>query len=132
MTIGVMYNSRYGGFALSDEAVAEYNKRKAEGMPSAAYSARDIQRSNPLMVQIVRELGSRANGMFSDIQIELIEDRYEHHVLIDEYDGSETVIIDYKGYILAEVRKTLQSTSLSSDEKISCMNQLDWSLMNNY
>ncbi len=65
-----------------DERIA-YNK---------AYSAqtwyhRDVDRHDPVLVQVVEELGDKANGMCAKLAIEEVDGPYR----IDEYDGFESV-----------------------------------------
>ena len=65
-----------------DERIA-YNK---------AYSAqtwyhRDVSRHDPVLVQVVEELGDKANGMCAKLAIAQVSGPYR----IDEYDGFESV-----------------------------------------
>lgn len=65
-----------------DERIA-YNK---------AYSAqywyhRDVDRHDPVLVQVVEELGDKANGECAKLAIEEVDGPYR----IDEYDGFESV-----------------------------------------
>ena len=48
-----------------------------------------IGRTDPLIIQVVEELGDEANGRFSELEVVEIPDGIEWE--IDEYDGSETV-----------------------------------------
>ena len=65
-----------------DERIA-YNK---------AYSAQtwyhcDVVRHDPVLVQVVEELGDKANGMCAKLRIDEVSGPYR----IDEYDGFESV-----------------------------------------
>lgn len=55
----------------------------------AHFSVSHIKRDDPALVQVVRELGEKANDRFAELQVVEIPDgvRWE----IDEYDGMETV-----------------------------------------
>jgi len=53
------------------------------------YPPRDISRSDPLLVQVVEELGREANDNFAELKIIDIPDDMEYE--IDEYDGMETI-----------------------------------------
>jgi hypothetical protein len=53
------------------------------------YPPGDIDRSDPLLVQVVEELGKEANGNFAELKIIDIPDDLEYE--IDEYDGIETI-----------------------------------------
>ena len=73
-----------------DERVA-YNKEYSE--QTWRYD-RSVSRHDPILVQVVEELGEKANGNYADLQIEEVEGLY----LINEYDGMERVMTpsDYK------------------------------------
>ena len=126
--IPVMYNTCYGGFTLSDAAVHEYNMRKGLEVKRLTGMGMEIHRADPLMVQIVQELGAKANGLCSDIRLDHIHAKYKDHFSISEYDGCETVVIDYKGYLLSEINKILQNDFISPEVKISQITSLDWSI----
>ena len=55
----VVVNTCYGGFGLSDEALAEYNKRAGTDYECDW----DIARDDKHLVAIVEELGDNANGL---------------------------------------------------------------------
>lgn len=82
----VVYNNCYGGFGLSDKALERYNELKGKSLDDPIYDW-EISRHDPILVQVVEELGEEANGDFADLQIANIDGPYR----IDEYDGSETV-----------------------------------------
>ncbi len=86
----VVYNSRYGGFGLSDAAIAEL---KALGMEpswaSPTYEQWDgIVRHDPRLVDVVERLGRAADGPYARLAIRTVEGMY----LVTEYDGLEEVI----------------------------------------
>ncbi len=58
---------------------------KSEGY----FSDDDIERTDPALVQAVKELGKRANGQCADLNIVKIPEGVAYE--IDEYDGLETV-----------------------------------------
>ena len=94
----VVYNTKYGLFGLSEKAVKMYCKLK--GLKTSAYLNIDkIVRHDPILIQIVEELGTKANGPYANLSIAEIEgDRYR----ISEYDGVERVItpeMDAEKYI---------------------------------
>ena len=51
------------------------------------WSDRDVSRHDPILVQVVEELGDKANGMCAKLAIDEISGPYR----IDEYDGFESV-----------------------------------------
>ena len=98
----VVYNACYGGFGLSDEAMdrmvelgyeglklnPEYVSGKKSILNHKYYGDDDIPRHNPILVQVVEELGGKADGCGADLQIKEVYGPYR----IDEYDGSERVM----------------------------------------
>jgi hypothetical protein len=53
------------------------------------FSDRDLDRDDPILVQVVQELGSEASGRFADLKV--VEIPVDVDWIIDEYDGLEWV-----------------------------------------
>ena len=83
----IVINDDWGGFSLSDEAEARY-KRMA-GASDKDFTYYDIERDDPYLVQIVREMGEDANGSYSSLKIVEIPGDVDWE--IGEYDGREWV-----------------------------------------
>ena len=49
---------------------------------------RNVSRHDPVLVQVVEELGDKANGEYAKLRIEEVYGSYR----IDEYDGNESVM----------------------------------------
>lgn len=81
----IVINSCYGGFGLSDKALALYNTL-ANTELEYYY---DIERNDPILVHVVETLGNEANDRFAKLRIVEIPDDIEWE--ITEYDGSESV-----------------------------------------
>lgn len=108
----IVYNACFGGFGLSEAAVRRYAELKGLNYGSDGnehwhisylrdkdgkrISAYNIERADPLLVQVVEELGDRANTRFSDLRITDLPAGTKYR--IDEYDGNESVmtIDDYE------------------------------------
>ena len=84
-TMKVVVNSCYGGFGLSDKALDMYKQL------SNKYEIYDFEldRTDPVLIQIVETLGAEANGRFAKLRIIEIPDDVEWE--ITEYDGNESV-----------------------------------------
>ena len=54
----------------------------------------DIKRNDPALVEVVEELGEKANGKYSDLKIVEIPDNVEWHIA--EYDGREHVAENHR------------------------------------
>jgi hypothetical protein len=52
-------------------------------------TARDIDRCDPVLVQVVEELGDAANGRCAKLRVHEVPSG--SHYRIDEYDGSESI-----------------------------------------
>lgn len=79
----VVINACYGGFGLSDKAIARLKEFGLEFRWE-----HDIPRHHPLLVQVVEELGKEASGTYSNLEIiEINSNMYR----ITEYDGFEGV-----------------------------------------
>jgi len=112
----IVYNACHGGFGLSHEATMRYgelanlNILYVEGDhrwdshyykdgiedDDHYFSSRDIERTDPLLVQVIEELGAAANGDFARLAIRELAPGTQYR--IDEYDGMESVmtIDDYE------------------------------------
>ena len=66
-----------------DERVA-YNRAHSE----QTWYNRNVDRHDPVLVQVVEELGDKANGEYAKLAIEEVHGSYR----IDEYDGNESVM----------------------------------------
>jgi len=100
----VVYNACYGGFGLSNEAKERMVELGYEMELNPNYDPTiedwynrtqkyktyegDIPRHDPVLVQVVEELGDKANGMCAKLAIEEVYGSYR----IDEYDGNESVM----------------------------------------
>ena len=110
----IVINKCYGGFGLSEEAIFLYgkkkginiikDKKKSNSLVSHYYideikdgnyfSDRDIKRNDAALVEVVNELGEKANGSCSELKIVEIPDDVEW--IIEEYDGKEWVSEDHR------------------------------------
>jgi len=88
----VVVNTCYGGFGLSDEALAEYNKRAGTDYEWD----RDIARDDKHLVAIVEELGDEAHGLGAKLGITELPDDVAGKWHIDEYDGAEHVAENHR------------------------------------
>lgn len=107
-TVDIMYNIGFGGFVLSEDAVRLYCE--AKGMDYATEGGKltwNVSRTDPVMVQIVRKLDLAAGGKHSKVGIRTIAETFKNYYTIDEYDGAESVVIDYKGYKLDMIKAAL-------------------------
>jgi hypothetical protein len=88
----IVYNACYGGFGLSKEAIKRYWEIRGEPKPEhwAVWDERELDRADPILVQVVEELGKAADDGFAKLAIREVEAGTKYR--IDEYDGMETVM----------------------------------------
>lgn len=121
-TIQIMYNTRYGGFGFSEMAEKLYCK--AKGMEWTGKKIWNIERTDPDMIRIVKDLGGQANTPFSDVSIKTIKRKYEKHYYIAEYDGLESVHIDYKQYRLDQLLEVLNTEGLAAEDMLRMIREI--------
>lgn len=112
MSTKVVYSPRFGGFGLSKEATKEYLRRKVVEFEveqdhslemyktgpgrNDYFSDRDIDRTDPVLVDLIEEWGSeRCSGRFARLVVAEIPTGVAY--LIEEYDGNE--YIEYRDNI---------------------------------
>lgn len=92
-TIKIVINRCYGGFSISKKAWERYAELAGidPEAPEHKWSAFRLSavRDDPVLVQVVEELGPEANGSHSDLEVVEIPDDVEWQ--IEEYDGKEWV-----------------------------------------
>jgi hypothetical protein len=81
----IVINTCYGGFGLSKEALALYNER------SRTVETYDflIKRDDPILVEVVEQLGEDASDRFANLKVVEIPDDVQWG--IEEYDGNEWI-----------------------------------------
>ena len=102
----VVINTCFGGFGLSEKAWKRYSEfagfklikhpgkfgdelYKDSVQEDNFLFEGDLSRTDPILVQVVEELGADANDRFSDLKIVQIPDNIEWY--IHEYDGKESI-----------------------------------------
>lgn len=85
----VVYNQCYGGFGLSNEARERY--AELANIDISKTSLYDISRTDPILIQVIEEIGDKANGEYAKLVIEELESGTVYR--ITEYDGFESIEI---------------------------------------
>lgn len=85
----IVYNACYGGFGLSQKAIDRYWEIKGEPLPKDWWDM-DVHRTDPILVQVVEELGEGANARCADLKIRELKKGTIYR--IDEYDGNESIV----------------------------------------
>ena len=87
----IVINTHFGGFCLSKHALDRYRQYANDG-PCIDERARD--RTDPILVRVVEELGSDASGDFSRISVVEVPDDVKW--VLQEYDGIEWVAEEHR------------------------------------
>jgi len=86
----IVINRRYGGFRISREARELYCKYSLEiNKVKGEYHDFDVDRTDPILIRVVEELGDKANGGFAELKIVEVPD--DVRWTIKDYDGIEWV-----------------------------------------
>lgn len=83
----VVINNCYGGFGLSDKAFERY--RQLTGTTDSVFPCYNIERDDPYLIQVVKEMGEQVNGPCSELKI--VEIPADVNWVIEEYDGIEWI-----------------------------------------
>ena len=81
----VVINTDFGGFGLSQKAFDRYNELTGKNVEYTF----DITRDDPVLVQVVEELGQEANTRYSELRVVEIPNGISWY--IHEYDGKEEI-----------------------------------------
>lgn len=85
--VKVVINRDFGAFGLSEKAENLYYRLSEKSESDVRWY--DIYRSDPILVQVVEDLGSEANDEWSNLKVVEIPDDVDWMIL--EYDGKEWV-----------------------------------------
>ena len=105
MTRQIVINKCYGGFGISDKATEQYAKLKGIDLErrdsrwhkngydyyykGKFFTLNNIERDDPILIQVIKEMGESANDWASYLKI--IEIPGDVDWQIQEYDGMEWV-----------------------------------------
>ena len=100
MMTKIVYNSCYGGFGISAQAIDRYWEIKGEPRPDPEHWwYGDVKRDDPVLAQVVEELGEGANASHAYLnireipkgtlyRIDTLEDGMESVDTYDDYEWS--------------------------------------------
>ena len=119
-TFKVIYNDCYGGFDLSSRGLNEYNKRTSKNFTMPDY----IDREDLVLIDMIETMDTKDfNSKHSKLKIKVFSKKFKEFLSWYEYDGKETVSIDYDKYIVKNVEIILY-LNISADEKIELITNL--------
>ena len=92
--MNIVINSCWGGFGLSEEAMEEY--KRLAGIKDKQFYDYRIERNDPILVDIVQRLDTKANSEYSQLRIVEVPDGIEWE--IEDYDGQESVVETHRAW----------------------------------
>lgn len=119
MSYKVVYNARHGGFGLSKEGLDAYNQLSSEHVIDDEL----IERDDPILIHLVETMPHTIHDKNSRLKIKEFPMKYKSFLSWYDYDGKETVSIDYDEYLIYSIQHVIH-TQLSSDEKIARIQEL--------
>ena len=120
--IEILYISGgYGGWKISDKAMELYKLRTANNNNFDIYLQ---DRNDTILIKIYKELGNTFNDKnYGKTSIKKIPKKYEEYYYISEYEGLESVEINYTQYELdnlkKNIKKILENNNFDINEKIN-------------
>jgi hypothetical protein len=116
----VVYNNCYGGFDLSAEGLAEYNRQTSKNITIPDY----IDREDIVLIIMVETMDAKKiNTKNSKLKIKEFDKKFKSFLSWYDYDGKESVKIDYDKYIVNNVEFIINS-DISAEEKIKLISNL--------
>jgi hypothetical protein len=109
-----VYNACYGGFGMSEKGLKLYNNITSQDIKYADI----ICRYDPVLVELVETMGREVNDNYSKLKIKEFPIKFKSFLQWSEYDGYESVSIDYNKYLIYHIRQINCDKSLSSDMKV--------------
>ena len=119
-TFKVVYNACYGGFDLSKNALAEYNRRTSKNVihPDC------IGYQDPILIDMIETMDPKEiNAKHSRLKVKEFPKIFKDFLSWHEYDGKESVVVDDNKYICHHVKLILQMDA-SAEEKINLISKL--------
>jgi len=96
-TFKVVINACYGGFGLSDEAIAMYRERKGIAADERTTYADELARDDADLIAVVEALRENANAHYSELKVVKVPMwLQEKGWTIEEYDGAEHIAEDHR------------------------------------
>jgi hypothetical protein len=97
-TFKIVINACFGGFGLSDEAIAMFRERKGIAAGERTTYADEIGRDDADLIAVVEALGTKkASGGYARLKVvEVPMWLQEKGWHIEEYDGSEHIAEDHQ------------------------------------
>jgi len=118
----IVLNKRFGVYKYTDE-FREYYKNKT-GMTMCYYC--EDSRSDVTTIKLLKEFGlEKAASANTKFVIEQIPSQFSNYIEIEQYDGKETLIIDYCMYLCDKFKNINPSSPNLKDEVCLLQKELE-------
>jgi hypothetical protein len=121
----VLYNDCYGGFNISDEAQAEYDRRKQEYEAEKEDGKKKfiIENYDPILIDMFLDEewntnSTRLNGPRANLKMAWFPNEYAGCIDIEEYDGKEMPSVNKGRYYNKQLKKILYDDATDDSDKV--------------
>ena len=121
-TFKILYNAKHGGYGLSNKCIEEYNRRTGSNYNSN-HDEVEIERDDPVLVELVETMGDIMNGPYCKLKVKEFSVRYKEFLGWNEYDGKESVYINYDKYLIYHTR-CIKDSNQTAEEKLLRLEEL--------
>lgn len=121
--IEYLYNNCYGGFAFSEEFEKEFDRRFPEKAHILLRYGNE-KRYDPDVVALWKEMGNKASAPYSKIVSKLVPEKYIQDVEVTEYDGMESVCVDWS-HIYTDICHRLVSAIKNGEDTSAIIQEHD-------
>ncbi|KAL3905104.1 MAG: hypothetical protein SGILL_009814 [Bacillariaceae sp.] len=109
-----LYNNDYGGFGWSKRAREELARR---GCNETNHWDCNTERTDPIAVALFNEMGSKwCSGEYCEMARTTVPEKYLEYVELSEYDGDESVRVNYDKAFTQGVRKLLDEETATLED----------------
>lgn len=117
-TCAILYNKCHGGFEYSEAAIHEYNRITGSTANSYSY----ISRNDPVMLALFEKQGSKwMSGAYARLERAVFPLKFRYALQLHEYDGRESISVDYKQFVLHEITRLVAGDGPSVVEEIRAL-----------
>ena len=118
-------------FCVSEKAAELYTKYVNDGKTYSTSTIEfSVSRCDPILIRVFHEIGTENfSGKYARVKAGYIYKKYENYYDITDYDGKESVYINYEKMnadlnkkILDNVREILRA-NLTNDEKVGLISE---------
>ena len=105
---------------MSKKGLEEYNRLTSKNVIHAEAIASD----DPILIHLVETMGDAIHTEYSKLKIKEFPMKYKGFLKWADYDGRESVCIDYEQYLISSIKDVKNDPSTSYNEKITRIHEL--------